>query len=157
MIRKILFLFLFLTISILSFANSKGFEGYWIMPDGKFIIKIDKETTGEYVGHVAWLKNKVYPKGDKEAGIEQHDRKNDNPKLRDRKVLGLKVVGNLYEKNGKLQNGYVYDSWNGNMYYGSAKLDGDDTLLLKGSLDRFGIFGLTQKAKRVTNLSTYGL
>lgn len=153
---KKIILLMFL-ITVMSFASQKGYEGYWIMPDGKFIIKIDKQASGEYVGKVAWLKMKQYPKGDKEEGIEQHDRNNKNPDLRDRKVLGLQVVGELYEKNGDLKGGYVYDSWNGKMYYGSAKLDGDNTLLLRGSFDKKGIFGLTQKAKRVTDLGLYGL
>lgn len=153
---KKIILLMFL-ITVMSFANQKGYEGYWIMPDGKFIIKIDKQVSGEYVGKVAWLKMKHYPKGDKEEGIEQHDRNNKNPDLRDRKVLGLQVVGELYEKDGNLKGGYVYDSWNGKMYYGSAKLDGDNTLLLRGSFDKKGILGLTQKAKRVTDLGLYGL
>ena len=43
------------------------------------------------------------------------------------------------------------------MYYGSAKMDDENTLLLRGSFDKKGIFGLTQKAKRVTDPSAYGL
>jgi uncharacterized protein (DUF2147 family) len=100
---------------------------------------------------------KYYGKGDKEEGVEQHDRNNKNSDLKNRKVLGLQVVGELYEKNGNLKGGYVYDSWNGKMYYGSAKMDNENTLLLRGSFDKKGIFGLTQKAKRVTDPSTYGL
>lgn len=153
--KKIILLMFIITI--MSFANQKGYEGYWMMPDGKFIIKIDKQSSGEYIGKVAWLKMKYYGKGDKEEGIEQHDRNNKNADLRNRKVLGLQVVGELYEKNGNLKGGYVYDSWNGKMYYGSAKMDDENTLLLRGSFDKKGIFGLTQKAKRVTDLATYGL
>lgn len=155
MLKKILLLMVIITT--MSFANQKGFEGFWIMPDGKFIIKIEKKSSGEYIGNVVWLKMKYYPKGDKEEGVEQYDRNNKNSDLRNRKVLGLQVVGELYEKDGKLKGGYVYDSWNGKMYYGSAKLDDENTLLLRGSFDKKGILGITQKAKRVTNLSEYGL
>ena len=37
----------------------------------------------------------VYGKGDKEEGVEQHDRNNKNSDLKSRKVLGLQVVGEL--------------------------------------------------------------
>ena len=153
---KKIILLMFL-VTVMSFANQKGYEGYWMMPDGKFIIKIDKQSSGEYTGKVAWLKMKYYPKGDKEEGIEQHDRNNKDASLKNRKVLGLQVVGDLFDKNGNLKGGYVYDSWNGKMYYGSAKMEDENTLLLRGSFDKLGIFGLTQKAKRVTDLATYGL
>lgn len=155
--RKIIFIVLLLVVNIMAFANQNGFEGYWMMPDGKFIIKIDKQPNNEYIGHVVWLKMKYYPKGDKEEGIEQHDRNNKNSELKTRKVIGLQVVGNLYEKNGKLQGGYIYDSWNGRQYYGSAKLEDQNTLLLRGSFDKIGILGLTQKAVRVLDLAAYGL
>ena len=71
--KMILLMFI---ITVMSFANQTGYEGYWMMPDGKFIIKIDKQSSGEYIGKVAWLKMKYYGKGDKEEGVEQHDRNN---------------------------------------------------------------------------------
>ena len=36
--KMILLMFI---ITVMSFANQTGYEGYWMMPDGKFIIKID--------------------------------------------------------------------------------------------------------------------
>ena len=72
--------------------------------------------------------------------------------------MGLQIVGELVEdEDGELDNGWVYDSWNGNMYYGSASLKDENTLSLRGSLDKWGILGYSQKAVRVTNPETYGL
>ncbi|MFK4784900.1 DUF2147 domain-containing protein [Fusobacterium sp. MFO224] len=153
--KLICLLFLFGTVA---FAKT-GYEGYWMMDDGKFIIKIEKTKQEEYVGHVVWLKNLYYPKGDKMEGIEQYDRNNPDKNLRvkSRKVMGLQIVGELYEKNGKLKDGWVYDSWNGKLYHGSAKLVDEDHLKLRGSFDKIGIFGISQKAERVKDLKKYNL
>ncbi|MCS5420870.1 MULTISPECIES: DUF2147 domain-containing protein [Psychrilyobacter] len=155
--KKIILGFMLLMTS-LTFTQD-GYTGYWMMPEGKFIIHIQKAENNEYVGHVAWLKDLYYPVGDKMEGIEQYDRNNPDKTLRieSRKVMGLPVVGELFEKNGKLQDGWIYDSWNGKLYHGSAKLLDENTLKLRGSFDKWGILGLSQKAKRVVNLEKYGI
>ena len=88
-------------------------------------------------------------------GMEQIDRNNPNPILRNRKVLNLQVIGKLIknEKN-QLVNGWVYDSWNGKTYYGSATILDNKTLKLKGSIDKFGILSYSFKIKKV-NLKDY--
>ena len=135
-----------------------GYEGHWIMDDEKFMIHIVKNQDGIYEGYVDWLKYPTYPEGDKMEGMEQFDRNNDDESLRDRKILGLQNVGDLkMDEDGRLKGGWVYDTWNGNMYYGSAKLLDDDTLSLKGSLDKWGILGYSMKSHRVKdeNLGKY--
>lgn len=155
--KKIILGFMLLMTSLI-FAQD-GYIGYWMMPKGKFIINIEKIKDNEYIGHVVWLKDLYYPKGDKMEGVEQYDRNNPDKSLRveSRKVMGLLVVGELFEKDNKLQGGWIYDSWNGKMYHGSAKLLDENTLKLRGSFDRWGILGLSQKAKRVENLEKYGI
>jgi len=144
-----------LALCLFAFVNS-GFEGLWMMNDEKFMIHITKADDGEYKGYVDWLKYPVYPEGDKEAGVQQYDRNNSKEELRDRKIIGLQNVGELYKnKKGKLTGGWVYDTWNGNKYYGSAKLIDENTLSLKGSIDKWGILGYAMKAKRVDNPKKY--
>lgn len=129
------------------------FLGYWEIANKKVVIEIKKEKD-EYVGYVRWLKDKKYPKGDIMEGMEQIDRNNPNKNLRNRKVMNLKVVGGMKLNKNKLEKGWVYDSWNGKYYYGSAKILDEKTILLRGSLDKFGILGYSQKIKRV-DLSNY--
>lgn len=143
------FIILFLIIVSQLFSKDP-YTGYWEMPDGKVIIQIEKANK-EYVGYVRWLKDLTYPKGDPMEGIEQVDRKNPNSNLRNRKVINLQVVGGLkLNKQGtSLEDGWIYDSWNGKKYYGSAKVIDDNTLSLKGSIDPWGVLGYSMKVKRV--------
>jgi len=153
---KRLILIFYILAGVLSFAVEDLYVGYWMMPDEKFVIEIEKE--GDiYVGYVRWLKEQVYPAGDSMEGIEQRDRNNPDINLRDRRVMGLQVVGDLYlyEDDGELKGGWIYDSWNGHMYHGSASLVEKDTLKLKGSIDRYGIIGYSMKAKRVKRKKTF--
>lgn len=148
-------IFIILSINIMG----KSFEGYWLIPSGKTIIKITQENN-EFSGHVVWLKDPIYPKGDPIEGMIQTDRKNPDTLLRKRKVLGLKVVGNMQldpENKNVLKNGWVYDSWNGKKYYGRAELSEPNLLKLKGSLDTCGILGYSQKCSRVTDPEKYHL
>ena len=140
---------LFLVIVSQLFSKDP-YVGYWEMPDGKVIIQIEK-VNKEYVGYVRWLKDLTYPEGDPMEGIEQIDRKNPNSSLRKRKVMDLQVVGGLkLNKPGtSLVDGWIYDSWNGKKYYGSAKVIDDNTLSLKGSIDPWGVLGYSMKVKRV--------
>lgn len=143
------FIILFL-ITVCQVFSEDPYIGYFKMPNGKFIIEI-KKVDEEYVGHVKWLKDLTYPKGDPMEGIEQVDRRNPNSNLRNRKVMNLRVVGGLkLDKQGtSLVDGWIYDTWNGKKYYGSAKMIDDDSLSLRGSMDPWGVLGYSIKAQRV--------
>lgn len=145
--KHLIILFLIIVSQLFS---KDPYVGYWEMPDGKVIIQIEK-VNKEYVGYVRWLKDLTYPAGDPMEGIEQIDRKNPNSSLRKRKVMDLQVVGGLkLNKQGtSLVDGWIYDSWNGKKYYGSAKVIDDNTLSLKGSIDPWGVLGYSMKVKRV--------
>ncbi len=143
----------FISTSI-SFSASDPFIGYWIMPDKKVVIEIQK-IDYEYIGHVRWLKNPTYPKGDRMEGIEQTDRNNPNLLLSKRKVLGLQVVGDLKldSNTNKLIDGWIYDSWNGRIYHGSVEFINENSLKLRGSFDKWGILGYSMIVKRVKLIS----
>ncbi|WP_319205009.1 DUF2147 domain-containing protein [uncultured Ilyobacter sp.] len=152
---KKLLIFIILSVNIMG----KSFEGYWLIPSGKTIILIT-EKNKVFTGHVVWLKDPLYPEGDSMEGEIQVDRKNPDPLLRRRKVMGLKVVGDMQrdpEKSNVLKDGWVYDSWNGKKYYGKAELIEDNILKLRGSLDPWGIVGYSQKCTRVIYPDKYSL
>lgn len=145
--KYITFLFLLIFCQIFS---KDPYVGYWEMPDKKVIIEI-KKIDQEYVGYVRWLKDLKYPKGDLMEGKEQIDRNNPDENLKNRKVMNLQVVGGLKlnKKGSAITDGWIYDSWNGKKYYGSARVIDENTLNLKGSLDPWGVLGYSMKVKRV--------
>ncbi len=148
-------LFIFFTQMTFSLSND-DFIGYWKIPSGKSIIKIVKENN-EFVGYVVWLKEPFYRKGDKEAGKEKHDRNNPDEHFRDRKVIGIKVAGDLvHDTNTKLKNGWVYDPFNGKKYVGTAEIINKNTVRLRGSIDKKSIIGYTQECKKI-NPKDYGI
>ena len=150
------FLLFFIFFNFLTFGNETNdpYLGYWLLPNKKVIVEIQKNND-EYVGYVRWLKEAKYPSGDKMEGVEQIDRNNPNPLLRNRKVLNLQVIGGM-KKNQKNQliGGWIYDSWNGKTYYGTASFLNDQTLKLKGSIDKFGLLSYSFKTNKV-NLKNY--
>lgn len=150
------FLLFFIFFNFLTFGNETNdpYLGYWLLPNKKVIVEIQKNND-EYVGYVRWLKEAKYPSGDKMEGVEQIDRNNPNPLLRNRKVLNLQVIGGM-KKNQKNQliGGWIYDSWNGKTYYGTASFLNDQTLKLKGSIDKFGLLSYSFKTNKV-NLENY--
>lgn len=152
--NKIIILFILITFTLFSKELLDPYIGYWLLPNQKVIVEIQKKEN-EYVGYIRWLKDSKYPIGDKMAGKEQIDRNNPSPLLRNRKVLNLQVVGGLVknEKN-QLVKGWIYDSWNGKFYYGSITTLNTNTLKLKGSIDKFGILSHSLKIKKV-NLERY--
>lgn len=153
--KNIIILFFLLILPLFSTEKKQNypdiFSGYWITPDKKVVIEIKKENN-IYVGFVKWLKDPSYPKGDSMEGVIQYDRNNPDENLRERKVLGLQVIGNLVlsEDQKKLKNGWIYDSWNGRLYYGSAEFINKNLLKLRGSIDSFGILGYSMYVERVT-------
>lgn len=160
--KKILMIYMLLSLVVFGYSTDSKldrFEGYWKMEDGNFILEIEKDDNGIYNGHTVWLKNPTFPKGDKDEGKLQVDRNNCDPELRDRPVLGLEIISGFRLHGEKLSDGWIYDSWHGNRYYGSASIEDKDTLNLKGSVDKFGILGHTMKAYRVkpSEYIKYGL
>lgn len=150
------FLLFFIFFNFLTFGSETNdpYLGYWLLPNEKVIVEIQKNND-EYVGYVRWLKEARYPVGDKMEGVEQIDRNNPDPLLRNRKVLNLQVIGGM-KKNQKNQliGGWIYDSWNGKTYYGTASFLNDQTLKLKGSIDKFGLLSYSFKTNKV-NLKNY--
>ena len=156
--QKVNFILLFLLFFMLSTFSlaEKTYVGYWKILSGKSIIHIVKEGNS-YSGYVVWLKEPTYSKGDKQAGQPKKDRFNPDTSLQGRNALGLKVAGNLVpDGTTKLKNGWVYDPFHGKKYLGTAEIIDDNTVRIRGSLDKNGIFGYTMECKRI-NPSKYGI
>ncbi|MBN2349547.1 MAG: DUF2147 domain-containing protein [Bacteroidales bacterium] len=107
--KKLFFFFgLFLFTGLHVFSQSDKVLGYWLTEKGTSQIKIFKATNGKYYGEVSWLKEDP----------EKKDIHNPDEKLRDVKLLGLRILKSFnYEESKKQWNeGTIYDPDNGKTY-----------------------------------------
>ena len=127
--KKIFLTFLFtLFASTAMFAQVDKLLGEWKTVDDKTnkevsVVQIYKAENGLYYGKLIKL-------------LEP------NP---DTKLIGTMIIKDMEVKGDKLVNGTVYDPDNGKTYYASVKYNAkNNTLILRGSLDKKGIFGRSQ-------------
>ncbi len=86
----------------------------------------------EYVGEVRWTRFPVYPENDPMAGEPVVDRENPDPALRQRSVIGLRVLWGLRFDDDEWVGGRTYDVRHGKIYKSKIRLDGTDRLKLRG-------------------------
>ena len=138
-------LFLMLVLALASampmVAQVQQIVGEWITVDDKTgeqlsVVKIFKATDGLYYGKI--VKLLVGNQDEKCVACTGADK--------DKPVVGLIIIRGFQEKDGKLvsgDKGRVLDPDNGKFYYGKIWLE-DGKLILRGSLDKKGIFGRSQ-------------
>lgn len=92
-------------------------------------IKIFKASNGKYYGEIIWLKVATYP-----DGKEKVDRLNPEPKLRTRKLIGLKMLNDfVYDASeAEWNGGTIYNPATGKTYNSYIKFDGPDKLHIRG-------------------------
>jgi len=97
--------------------------------------KVEVFMCGEKIcGKIIWLKNPVYTDSrDGKVGTPVIDRKNPDPALRSRPVLGLRILeGFTAEGDSNWGNGTCYDPKSGNTYRGKIHQVAPDRLKLRG-------------------------
>ena len=62
---------------------------------------------------------------------------------KDAPVLGMVIIRGMHMEKGELRGGKVLDPNNGKFYYGKIYLK-DGKLVLRGSMDKLGVFGRNQ-------------
>lgn len=151
--KVILFLFVLMGISI--FAGEDEALGTWITEKAKngnqIIVEIYRAENGKYNGKIVELTMPVYTEGEY-VGQERMDLKNPDESLRTRKLKGIDFVSGFdYNSNDdEYQNGEIYVPSTGKTYHSYMKLQKDGTLLVKGSIDKAGLFGRKQIWTRYT-------
>jgi len=143
--KQILFTFaLLMAFSVTSFAQADKIVGRWKTIDDKdgstkSIVLIFKATNGQYYGKI----DKMFKDPEKLCVECQGANKN---KL----ILGMMIINNLVEKDGKLSGGTILDPKNGKVYKCNISLEGgNDKLNVRGSLDKSGWIGRSQTWIRV--------
>lgn len=111
-----------------AFGQVDKMVGEWRTVDDKTnqpvsVVNIYKDANGLYYGKLVRL---LAPEGDQN-------------------LVGTMIVKDMKEKDGELVGGKVYDPDSGNTYYCTIKYDAkNNTLKLRGSLDKRGLLGRSQ-------------
>ncbi len=119
--KRAIFALLLNSLLLASFAFAADEDkilGLWGTPENDCKIEIFKRGT-KYFGRIAWLKEPLYPAGDDGgmAGRPVVDRKNPNPNLRSRPLIGLRLIeGFIYVGKNVWEKGTIYNPDNGKTY-----------------------------------------
>lgn len=114
-------------------AGPSGILGIWRTERDESKVEIYR--CGEKLcGSIIWLKNPIYTDSrDGQVGTPIIDRKNPEPALRSRPLVGLQILGGFSEEGvdtwGK---GTCYDPKSGMTYRGKIHLSAPDRLELRG-------------------------
>ncbi|MCC5856666.1 MAG: DUF2147 domain-containing protein [Ectothiorhodospiraceae bacterium] len=104
-------------------------EGYWLTEAGTAQVEIRPCGEDTYCGYTVWLEDPH-----DERGELRRDVNNPEEELRDRELVGLKILWDMTpaRRDGRWDGGRVYDPENGNTYRARMDLVDPDTLELRG-------------------------
>ena len=130
--KKIFLTVLFFAIALITNAQVEKILGEWRTVDDKTgetkgVIEFYQDpTNGLYYGRTTH----VYDKG-----VELHDPQ----------YIGLILIKDFHEEDGMLKGGTLFEPHENKTYYGKISYNAkDNTLIVRGSLDRYSILGRSQ-------------
>lgn len=144
-ILKRSFLLILLSISVLcGYAQSKDIlVGKWLTAKGDAHIQI-YQSGGKYSGKIAWIKDPLDDKGKPEL-----DKKNPDPALRNRPILGVEILQNFtYVGEGVWEDGNIYDPQTGKTYDCKISMMNKDKINVRGFVG-ISLLGRTETWSRV--------
>ena len=139
---------IFLAAPAFGSAEPGDIFGVWLTEGGS--AKVELFPCGDKVcGKVIWLKQPKYANSfDGPVGMEKVDRKNSDPALRNRPIVGLQVMEGLSLEGDWWRNGSCYDPQSGNTYQCKMRLNSPSELRLRGFIG-ISLIGRTYTLNRV--------
>jgi uncharacterized protein (DUF2147 family) len=127
--KQLLLLAVAMFISLPIWAQADALLGIWLTEEKNSQVEITKAPNGQYVGRIVWLNEPL-----DENGKVKTDKENPNASLRNQRILGLQILkGFTYDANKReWSGGTIYDPDNGKTYSAFMKLDGNNTMILRG-------------------------
>jgi len=122
----------FLAAPAFGSAEPGDIFGIWLTEGGS--AKLEIYPCGDKAcGKVTWLKQPNYmDNSDGPVGMEKVDRKNADPALRNRPIVGMRVMEGLSLEGEWWRNGSCYDPQSGNTYQCKMRLTTPSELRLRG-------------------------
>jgi len=131
----LLLTFVFTTVSV-SAQTPDEILGVWKNATGKGHIQIYKHR-GKYYGKIVWLKDAT-----DESGRPKADKKNEDPRLRSKPLIGLVMLRDFSYEDGEWKNGHIYNPSDGKEYKAYMKMRDHNTLDVRGYVG-WSLFGKT--------------
>ncbi len=128
--KKLLFLFVFLSVLFSAQNSADAILGHWIDKDNSVVVQIYKQKN-EYRAKIIWFNEKL---GSRKPMHERKDTSNPNPELRERKIIGMEILEGLEyvpEKN-TWEFGKIYDASSGRHWDSAARIDQKGFLHVRG-------------------------
>jgi len=127
--KQLLLLAVAMFISLPIWAQADALLGIWLTEEKNSQVEITKTANGQFVGRIVWLNEPL-----DEDGKVKTDKENPNANQRNQRLLGLQILkGFTYDANKKeWSGGTIYDPDNGKTYSAFMKLDGNNTMVLRG-------------------------
>jgi len=127
--KQLLVLAMAMFISVPIWAQADAVLGIWLTDNGKSQIEVTKTPGGQFVGRIVWLNEPL-----DENGKPKLDKENPDAKLKTQPILGMQLLKGFKYDAGKKEwsGGTIYDPDNGKTYTAFMRLDGNNTLVLRG-------------------------
>jgi uncharacterized protein (DUF2147 family) len=129
MLKNSLLVCIVLFAATASVAEEETILGFWVSEEGD--ARIEVTPCGDKLcGTIVWLREP-----DDEDGKEKLDLENPDESLRDRKVLGLRILDGVAatpNKKGAWKGGRIYDPKTGKTYRCTLTVDDEGTMHLRG-------------------------
>jgi uncharacterized protein (DUF2147 family) len=123
---------------------ARDLTGTWLVAGGEARVEV-LPCGGQLCGRIVWLEDPAAP-----TGGEKLDVHNPDPRLRERRILGLEVlrVSPATSGGNRTWSGTIYDPHNGKTYRCKVELLRDGRLKIRGYFG-FSLFGRTTYWMRV--------
>jgi uncharacterized protein (DUF2147 family) len=108
--------------------------GKWNTAEDKARVEVFKQND-KYFGKIVSLKEPDWPANDEKgpAGQPKNDRNNPSPRLRSRKIVGLRMMNDfVYAGKNHWIGGTIYDPESGKTYKGKMSLTATNRLEMRG-------------------------
>ena len=121
---------IFSTETVLAKPKPDDILGKWISGEKNLIVEVYK-VGNEFKAKIIWFNDR----DDKSQPMNvRRDFKNSDPRLRQRKIIGMEILQGLHfnENKGEWQNGNIYDAKNGHEWNAKINIIENKQLKVRG-------------------------